>query len=196
MKDEASQVYAEQVAELIAANPRESSWAPAQPVELFVRRRRQPTSLEEIEPIERQQIERMFPGQDLAALLSGNALRDDELEEDFPLDLEVAVVVDAEGAPRYRLYGMNYGCIYLMAADSLTCVAFAAQHDLEHWHADQRPIFWAMDRAMRRHDHGFQQPLKFCWWHEPCWEEIVDAERGTVGSEPYLRQQFAGDPPP
>lgn len=191
MKDEASQNYAGQVADLIASSPRNSSWTSPEPLELFVRRRRSPTSLAELAPIEQRHVQGMFRGADLERSLAENMLCDEELEEDFPIDLEVAVVEDADGRERYRLYGMNYGCIYLMAADSMECLAFAAQHDLEHWHLDQRPLFWAMDRAMRRNDHGFQQPMKFCWWKESCWNEIAGKERGTVGSEPYLRQRFA-----
>jgi hypothetical protein len=187
--DSAEAVYAGQVASIIAGEPRESSYVPAAPVELFVRNRREPTSLDDLEPIERRQVERIFRGQDVARILETGMAEDD----DYPLDLEVAVVVDESGTPRYRLWGMNYGAVFLLAADSLECVAFAAQHDLEHWHADQRDVFWAMDRAMRRDDHGFRQPMKFCWWDDSCWEEIAGEPRGSVRSEPYVRKQMAGE---
>jgi hypothetical protein len=183
--------YAGQVGDIIAAQPRESSYRPAVPVELFVRDRRAPRSLDELAPIERRQLERMFRGQNVAQLLA-TGMQDDEGDE-YPLDLEVAVVVDDKGAPRYRLWGMNYGAVYLMAAESLECIAFAAQHDLEHWHEDQREVFWAMDRAVQRRDHGFGQPMKFCWWDDSCWAKIADAPRGSVQSEPYIRAQFSGE---
>lgn len=193
MKDEASQTYSTQVAEIIAANPRNSKWAPPHPIELHIQKRRCPTTLLELAPIEQKQLHLIFRGVDLAQSLATNMLTDGELEEDFPIDLEVADITDGEGQLRYKLYGMNYGCIYLMAADSMECIAFAAQHDLEHWHADQRPLFWAMDRALAQKGHGFQQPMKFCWWEDKCWNEIAGKERGTVGSDPYLRKLFAGE---
>lgn len=185
--DDGSAEYAGQVAAIIGSQPRESTYEPATKQELFVKHRRTPTSLEGMTPIEKQQLAHMFAGQDLARLLADNLV-----DDDYPLDLEIADVVDDTGAVRYRLFGMNYGAIFLMEAETLECLAFAAQHDLEHWHSDQRPLFWAMDRALRRGDHGFQQPMKFCWWDDKCWDEIADKPRGTLQSEPYIRQQFAG----
>lgn len=185
MSDDASKVYGGAVSDIIAATPRDSSYVPASPVELYVKDRRAPASASELAEIERLQLGRIVEGGDI-----DRAIR--EGSEDMPLDIEVAVVVDAAGTPVYRLYGMNYGVVYLMKADALECVAFACQHDLEHWHPSQREVFWAMDRAMRRGDHGFQQPMKFCWWEEKCWDEVADAEPGTVNSAPYIRQQFAG----
>jgi hypothetical protein len=182
--------YTGQVADIIASDPRESSYAPAKPVELFVKGRRHPTNAGQLSAIEHQQLVRMFRGEDLDTILRENT---NEGMEGMELDLEIANVVDDTGTPRYRMYGMNYGAVYLMEADSLECLAFASQHDLEHWHADQRELFWAMDRAMRRNDHGFQQPMKWCWWKDECWAEIADKPRGTVQSEPYVRQQFAGE---
>lgn len=181
----ASSVYTGQVSDLIASQSRPSAYRPADPVELFIERRRQVTSLDELAPDERVQLVAMFRGEDVEQLLRDGI-------DDMPLDLEVAAVVDAAGALRYRLYGWNFGVIWLMPPSGLDVVAFASQHDLEHWHADQRPIFWAMDRALARTDHGFQQPAKFCWWDEHCWEEIAELPRGTVHSEPYIRKQMAG----
>lgn len=189
--DSPEAAYAGQVANILAVQPRESSYRPAKPVELFVKNRRAPTSLDALEPIERLQLERILRGQDVAQILATGVLDDEG--DDYPLDLEVAIVVDEEGAPRYRLWGANYGSIYLMSADGLECIAFAAQHDLEHWHETQREVFWAMDRAMRRADHGFRQPMKFCWWDDACWEKVAGKPRGTVQSEPYIRAQFAGE---
>lgn len=184
--DDASKAYGGQVADIIAGADRESSYQPATPVELFVKDRRTPQTVDQLEPIERTQLERMFKGEDLASVLRDGI-------EDFPIDLEIAMVVDEAGTPRYRLYGWNFGAVYLMEPASLECVAFAAQHDLEHWRASQREVFWAMDRALRRGDHGFQQPMKFCWWDDKCWAEIAGKEPGTVQSEPYIRSQFAGE---
>ncbi len=181
-------VYGGQVSDIIASQPRESSYQPANPVELFVKNRRTPASVSELTAGERAQLERMFKGQDVDRLL-----RFGDEAEDMPLDLEVATVVDADGTPRYTLWGWNYGVVYLMEADQIECLAFGCQHDLEHWHAEQRDLFWAMDRAMRRDDHGFQQPMKFCWWEDKCWADIADAPRGTVASEPNIRQQLAGE---
>ena len=185
--------YQSQVADIIAAQPRESSYVPPEPVELFVKNRRQVTSVTDLADIEKRQLERIWRGENLEARLAKGAFTDEELGEDFPDELEVAEVVDDKGVVRYRLWGMNYGCIYLMGGDSLECVAFAAQHDLEHWTVDQRPIFWAMDRAMRRDKHGFAQGLKFCWWEQKCWDEIAELEPGTAQSHPYIRRQFAGE---
>lgn len=162
------------------------SYQPAAPLELFVRNRRTPTTVAELAPLEKKILERLFKGQDLARVLR-------EGVADSPLDLEIATVIDDAGTPRYCLYGMNFGCVFLMEVDSLECIAYAAQHDLEHWHASQREVFWAMDRALRRNDHGFEQPMKFCWWDDSCWAEIADQPRGTVHSEPNIRQTFAGE---
>ena len=185
--------YQRQVGDIIAAQPRESSYTPAEPMELFVKNRRQPHKLADLAAIEIEQLKRIWRGEDLEARLAAGVCRDEELGEDFPDDLEVADVIDDKGVVRYRLWGMNYGVIFLMAAESLECIAFAAQHDLEHWHADQRPIFWAMDRAMGRRDHGFGQGSKFCWWEQKCWDEIAALEPGTAQSHPYIRKQFAGE---
>jgi hypothetical protein len=183
--DTPASVYGGQVAEIIAAQSRESTYQPAAPVELFVKNRRQVTELDQLGPDERVQFTAMFPGEDVAQVLRDGI-------EDMPLDLEVAEIVDDSGAVLYRLFGWNFGVIWLMPPSGLDVVGFAAQHDVEHWHVDQRPIFWALDRALRRRDHGFQQASKFCWWDEKCWDEIKDLPAGTVRSEPYIRKQMAG----
>ncbi len=184
-------VYQNQVADIIAAQPRQSSFVPTTPVELFIKHRRAPTSLDDLEPIEQQQMARMWKGHDLAELLAKGTL-DDEGDE-YPLDLEVATVVDDTGTVRYRMYGNNYGGMYLMEADRIECVAFASQHDVERWHTSQRDLFWAMDRALRRNDHGFRQPIDFGWWTDGRWAEIAGKPAGTLYSEPYIRKAFAGD---
>src|SRR6185436_11065148 len=104
---------------------------------------RAPASADELSPIERMQLSRIVEGGDIDRAIA-------EGSDDMPLDIEVALVVDDKGAPVYRLYGMNYGVVYLMKHDLMECVAFACQHDLEHWSLGQRDMFWAMDRAMRR----------------------------------------------
>lgn len=181
MVDDASREYGNQVSAILAAQPRNSTWKPDEPMELFVKNRRQPTSTAALSDIEREQLKRIAAPNDPEAILAGEPI------DDFPLDVEVADVVDDKGALRYRLWAGNYGWAYLMAADSLECLAFTAQHDMEHWRAEQRPLFWAMDRALQRGDHGVQQGLKFCWWDDKCWSDMKPL------SEPYVRQQFAGE---
>lgn len=187
-KDAATEAYTSEVARIVGADGGASGFRPGKAVELFVRNRRAPKDYDELSPIEQRQIEAMFGDMDARTILRTNSMDDEG--DDFPVDLEVADVVDETGTLLYRLWGMNYGAIYLMAPDRLACIAFAAQHDLEHWHADQRDLFWAMDRAIRRKDHGFQQPMKFCWKDDRCWSEIADKPRGTVASEPVLRELF------
>jgi hypothetical protein len=184
--EDPSTIYAGQVASIIAATPRASTWKPQHPMDLRIVRRRQPRSIDDLGPEERIQLAALLAPEPLEKVLAPNYL-----VEDYPLDIEVAEVVDERNAVRYRLYGWNYGAGFLMAATGLEVVALAYQHDLEHWNVDQREVFWAMDRAYSRGDHGFQQPLKFCWWEERCWDEVKDEPRGTVGSEPWIREHLA-----
>ena len=188
MSDDADREYQRQVAASIAARSRESAYVPDAPIELFITRRRQPGSMAELDEIERLQLERIAAPHDPEKILAGEPLVE---EDDSSLDIEVALVVDHDGTPRYRLWGGNYGWGFLMAADSLECVAYTAQHAMEHWSPTQRPIFWAMDRAWRRGDHDFHQTFEFCWWNDQCWNAIANEEPGTVGSEPSIRAQFA-----
>jgi hypothetical protein len=184
--DDASDAYAGQVAAIIASTPRNSTYVPANPMELRIVRRRQPQSVGELVPEERVQLAAIVAPEPLEKVLSP-----DYTVDDFPLNLEVAEVVDEHGTVRYRLYGWDFGVGYLMPASGLDVVAMSCQHDLEHWNVDQRAVFWAMDRAYSRGDHGFQQPLKFCWWDEKCWDELKDKPRGTVQSEPFVREHLA-----
>jgi hypothetical protein len=177
--------YRNQVASIIDAKPRASSYHPDQPMELFIIDRRAVPSSTGVSDIEREQLDAMFAGYDLDDILANG------YEGDGPINLEVARVVDDNGVDRYRLWGMDYGAIYLMAPDSLHVVAFTAQHDMEHWSLDQRAIFYAMDHALRRDGHGFQQPMVFCWWDDAHWAEIATKQPGTMYSEPVIRQQFA-----
>jgi hypothetical protein len=178
-----SKVYKAQVAAIVAGQPR-SSYQPAAPLELVLQDRRLVTALDQLAPVERAHLDRMFRDPDLET-----ALRDGV--EDFPIDLELASLVDDKGALRYRLYAMNFGAVYVMEPEGFTCVAFASQHHVEHWHADQRDLFWAIDRALRRPGHGLNQPLHFCWADEACWARIADKPRGTVASEPYIVRAMA-----
>jgi len=184
-EDSRASAYKGQVNEILAGQTRDSTYQPPEAVELFVKNRRAVASVDQLEPDERAQFAAMWPGEDVAVVLRDGI-------EDEPIDLEVATVVDAAGAVRYRLFGWNYGVIWLMPPTGVEVIGYACQHDVEHWHADQRPAFWAMDRALARKDHGFQQGAKFCWWEDKCWDEIKDLPRGTVQSEPYIRQQLAG----
>lgn len=184
--DSPSSAYAGQVAAIINATPRASSFVPTSPVELFIKHRRAPTSLAELSPIERTQLERMWRGKDLDRLLQFG----DE-EEDMPLDIEVADVVDEHGATRYKMWASNYGVVFLLGATSCECFAFASQHHVEHWSADQRDLFWAMDRALARGDHGVLQPLQFCWWNDDCWARIASLPPYTAYSATHVRAQLA-----
>jgi len=184
--DSPTGAYASQVADIIFAQPRDSTYVPPEPLELRVTNRRAIATLDELEPDERAQFVAMFRGEDAEQILRDGI-------EDFPIDLEVAHVVDDAGALRYRLYGWNFGVIYLMPPSGLDVVAFTSQHHLEHWSADLRPTFWAMDRALMRGDHGFQQSAEFCWWREECWERIKNLAPGTAYSEAHVRRFLRGD---
>ena len=186
MSDSASNAYAQAVKAALAAKKAASTYAPPEPREFVVRDRRAPTSIAELSPGERAQLEAMWQGRDVDRLLAYG----DE-EDDMPLDVEVATVCDPTGRALYTLWAWNFGVIYLLRADALACVAFAGQHALEHWRPEQRPLFWAMDRALERDGHGVAQPMEFCWWDDACWAKLEGTAPGTVGSEPYLREHFA-----
>lgn len=176
--------YQRQVGNIISGQSRASSYQPDSPIELFIVDRKPVETLDGLDEQELRQIVPMFKGFEVQQILA------EGYEGDGPINLEVARVVDEKGVLRYRYWGMDFGALYLMAPDSLDIAAFTAQHHMEHWHVDQRPLFWAMDRALQRGGHGFRQPAEFCWWNEDCWARIADKPRGTVGSEPFLRQQF------
>jgi hypothetical protein len=110
-------------------------------------------------------------------------------KEEF--SVEVAEVVDPLGTIRYHLFGWNFGVGYLLPPHGMDVIAFASQHDIEHWNADQRDLFVAMDTALKAPGHGFRQPLSFCWWDDSCWAALAGKQPGTIGSEPHLRQTFA-----
>ncbi|MET7403792.1 hypothetical protein ABZS66_61015 [Dactylosporangium sp. NPDC005572] len=130
--------------------------------ELHVVRRRRPVTSAELLPAERAQLAKVWQPVDL-----DDVLLDEENE------VETAEVVDGHGTLRYRLYGWNYGGGYLFPPDGLEPVASGAQHDMEHRSAGQRPLFAAMDRALKAGGHGFQQPLHFCWENDACWEGLT-----------------------
>lgn len=157
---------------------------PAGALVLSIVNRRQPLSVAGLAPAEVTQLSAVwYEGED------GVTLDDVLANEEY--EVEAAEVVDASGQLRYRLYGWNFGVGYLFGPDGLDLVAFGAQHDLEHWSGGQRDLFAGMDRALRAGDHGFTQPLHFCWDDDSCWAKVADAEPHTVGSEPYLRRQLA-----
>jgi hypothetical protein len=181
--------YNEQVSAIIGDAPA-GSYRPETAVELFITNRRIPTSIAGLSAQEKVELERMWRGQDLAALLA-SGMSSAEEDEPYPLDLEIADVVTAAGELLYRIYGMNYGGMFLMRADRLECVAFASQHSVEYWRTAQRDLFWAMDRALRRGGHGFMQPVHFEWTNDARWADLATKTPGTVASEPYVRKQFA-----
>lgn len=183
--DPASAAYTEQVTDLVTSRPRDSDWKPITPMDLRIVRHRMPQAVDELDPEEREQLAAIAFPESLETVLSP-----EYLVEDSPLDVEVAAVVDESGAVRYRLYGMNYGGIYVMPPSGLAAIAFASQHDLEHWNQEQRDVFWALDRAYLRKDHHFAQGPLFCWWKQECWDEIA-ATPGPHRSEQYIREHFA-----
>lgn len=176
----ATAVYTGQVADILASTPRDSDYKPEIELHLTVTGARAPVAIDQLDPEELRQ---------LTAILGEGEVSRALTDEEYCL--EAAQVVDETGTLRYRLYGWNYGVGYLMAPTGLDIIAFGAQHDLEHWRITQRDLFVAMDRAMTRPGHGFQQPLSFCWWRQSCWDELADTVPGTVGSEPHLREQLA-----
>ncbi|HTJ31852.1 MAG TPA: hypothetical protein VL738_01350 [Dactylosporangium sp.] len=172
-----SSAYRSVVGDIIAARP--TAEPPPDAPDLRISRRRQPQTVADLLPAEVEQLRAVWHDCSL-----DDVLADEEYE------VEAAEVVDAAGIVRFRLYGWNYGVGYLFPPEGLAVVASGAQHDIEHWRLEQRPLFAAMDRALRAGGHGFSQPLHFCWTDDTCWDEIAGAEPGTVGSEPYLRALF------
>jgi hypothetical protein len=106
---------------------------------------------------------------------------------DREMATECACVRDeGNGEVVLRLYGWGHGSVFLFEASRVCLVAHATQHTVEVWSSSQRPLFFEMDAALRRGDHGLEQPIAFEWWHEDAWDEVRDAEPGTVGSQPWL----------
>jgi hypothetical protein len=176
-----SDVYTSQVADIIRARPRDAStYRPVTVLNLRLARVRMPQTVDELTHGERAQLAIIWHPMPLEQVL-GN--------EEF--GVEVAEVVDGMGTLRYRLYGWNYGVGYLMPPEGMDVIAFASQHDMEHWDQSDRDLFVAMDNALRAPGHGFQQPLSFCWWDDACWAALSGKQPGSVGSEPHLRQTFA-----
>lgn len=174
-------VYRSLVAEIIDGRESALPYPPGAPPLTIVRHHR-PRSLDDLAADELVQLHAALfeqEGRPLSALLA-----------DEENDVEAAEVVDEAGVLRYRLYGWNYGGGILFPPSGVDVVAFAAQHDMEHWSVDQRDLFAGMDRALRAGGHGFTQPLHFCWDDDSCWEEVAGAEPHSVGSEPYLRELF------
>ena len=174
----AAETYRDQVADIMDSRAADVPYPPGAP-ELTVVNRRLATSTADLNEAEIVQ---------LRACCADGTLEDTLADPE--LQVEAAEVVDGSGAVRYRLYGWNYGCGWLFPPDGLDVVAFAAQHDLEHWSLAQRDLFAGMDRALRAGGHGFRQPLFFCWADDSCWEKIADAAPHSVQSEPYLRRLF------
>lgn len=172
-------VYGGVVAEIINTRDRRSAFRPKIVMSLSIVRRRQPSSVSELHRDEREQLSAIL-GDDLASFLG-----------DEELAIEAAEVVDEKGTLRYRLYGWNFGVGYLFPPKGLEVIGFGAQHDIEHWSLPQRDIFFAMDQALRKKGHGFEQPLSFCWWDDACWSEIDTKKPGTMASEPNIRKRLA-----
>lgn len=168
----------------VSRRPDLSSYQPASCPDLSVVRRRQPCAETELSPEERVQLHAaMFDGE------PGGSLDDVLVDEEY--GVEVAEVVDADGAVRFRLYGWNHGVGFLFPPAGFDVVACGFQHDIEHWRVEQRDVFAAMDLAMSKAGHGFRQPLFFCWGDDSCWDRIRDRRPGTVQSEPWVRAAMA-----
>lgn len=178
----AAQAYQGAVAEIMESRRPDAPY-PASAPNLTVTAHHRPRTEENLAPAELVQLRAAWGGAEGMTL--AQALADEEF------DIEAAEIVDENGTLRYRLYAWNFGVGYLFPPEGLDIVAFAAQHDLEHWSVRQRDLFAGMDRAMRGPDHGFQQPLHFCWAEDSCWDEIAGAAPGTVRSEPHLREMLA-----
>jgi hypothetical protein len=176
----AADVYTSQVADIINSRNRASGYRPVTILNLAIRNARAPQSAAELSPAERAQLEVMWHPMPLDQVLGS---------EEF--GVEVAEVVDPLGTIRYHLYGWNFGVGYLLPPDGMNVIAFASQHDIEHWNTDQRDLFFAMDTALKAPNHGFRQPLSFCWWDDSCWAALAGKQPGTIGSEPHLRQTFS-----
>jgi hypothetical protein len=180
LRSPATEAYNSVVAEMLS-EPRDSTFKPAVELKLKIVNRRQPKTVAEFLPVEREQLETMLHPWPLHELLE---------QDGGENEVEAAEVVDESGKVRYRLYGWNYGVGYLFEATGLGIVAMGTQHDLQHWRLSQRDLFWAMDRALRAGGHGFRQPLDFCWDKQACWDELEGTEPGTVGDEPYLLKEM------
>ena len=176
----AAETYRDQVADIMDSRAADVPYPPGAP-ELTIVNRRLATSTADLNEAEIVQLRACWAmdGMDLADALS-----------DPECSVEAAEVVDASGTLRFRLYGWNFGVGWLFPPEGLDVVACGFQHDIEHWSLAQRDLFAGMDRAMRAGDHGFRQPLFFCWADDSCWEEIAGAEPHSCQSEPYIRQKF------
>ncbi|MEU1280083.1 hypothetical protein [Streptomyces sp. NPDC005805] len=135
--------------------------------ELILSARRTPRSVDELTAVEHEQLASVIGPETL-----GEFLADEEN------NVELAEIRDTGGTLRHRLYAWNYGVSYLFPATGTDPVARSCQHDVEHWHPGQRPLFAAMDTALRRPGHGFTEPPRFCWRDDACW---ADPEPGAAG---------------
>ncbi|MEL6341835.1 MAG: hypothetical protein AAFV53_01795 [Myxococcota bacterium] len=180
----ATETYGDQVTDTISANPREAEYRPDSPLLLRIMNCRRPRNIDDLSSEEQRQLQAIFKDEYPAIL------------ENEECEVEAAEVVNESGVVRFRLYGWNYGMGFLMPPSGLDVVAFAAQHDMEHWRLEQRPIFFAMDDALRADGHTFQQALFFCWADDARWEGLEGLEPGTVGSEPYLLHSLRESPHP
>ena len=181
---DADDTYRGMVADAVRERARASRYEPEVRRPLLIDGVIRPTKLEDLEA---------------ADLLHLRAIFAERLEKhlaDRERAVERALVRDAaSGEITYRLYTWNYGAAYLFDASRVRLVAHATQHILEVWSTSQRPLFYEMDHALGRPDHGLRQPLAFEWWNEGAWEEVIDEEPGTVGSQPWLADLLGLDGP-
>lgn len=173
--------YRALVSHAVSGRDRASSYVPEARSPLVIDSVTRPAAIDDLD------------GDDLVLL---RALFRDRLEvhlADREKASERALVRDAAtGELLHRLYTWNYGVLYLFdarltSAGSVRLLAHATQHTVEVWSTAQRLLFFEMDAALRAVGHGLRQPLAFEWWKDHEWDEVIDAEPGTVGSQPWLR---------
>jgi hypothetical protein len=152
-----------QVREILDPRARNSTYLPQAPPKLALKRYRRPINVDELTEQEQGQLEHIW--QPLRVL---DVLSEPENQ------LEVAEVVDLDsGQVVYRLWAWNYGVGYLVEADSNELVARGRQRDIDIERLSQRPVFFAMDRALQA-EPAFQQPLSFGWWDDEKWDNLAD----------------------
>jgi hypothetical protein len=179
---DADDTYRGMVADAVRERARATGYEPEVRRPLVIDGVIRPTKVEDLEAADLLHLRAIF-SERLEAHLAGRGRA-----------VERALVRDAEsGEIVYRLYTWNHGAAYLFDAARVRLVAHATQHTVEVWSLSQRPLFYEMDLALRRGDHDLRQPLSFEHWNDDAWDEVLDAEPGTVASQPWLRDLLGLD---
>ncbi len=160
-----TQAQQSQEQESIDARARETSYVPQRPPKLALKRYRRPINVDELTEQEQEQLETIW-----------HPLRVLDVLSEPENQLEVADVVDLDSERVvYRLWAWNYGVGYLVEADSNDIVARGRQHHIDILRLAQRPIFYAMDRALQA-EPSFEQQLSFGWWKDEEWDRLGDED--------------------